>query len=90
MPTYLGFCAKCWNFKPFVLHVYLSIFAWSLYNICSMSICFHVHNFVFKVEIPKHELEHNEAAIEEEDRTQFEVDMVMFNNFCLIFGVPWH
>lgn len=55
-----------------------------------MNICFHVHNFVFKVEIPKHELEHNEAAIEEEDRTQFEVDMVMFNNFCLIFGVPWH
>lgn len=27
------------------------------------------------VEIPKHELEHNEAAIEEEDHTQFEVDM---------------
>jgi len=29
-----------------------------------------------KVEIPKHELEHNEAAIEE-DHTQFEVDMVI-------------
>ena len=57
---------------------------------CSMGIIFHVHNFVFKVEIPKHELEHNEAAIEEEDHTQFEVDMVMFNNFSLFFGVPWH
>ena len=32
--------------------------------------------FYSKVEIPKHELEHNEAAIEEEDHTQFEVDMV--------------
>ena len=32
-----------------------------------------------KVEIPKHELEHSETAIEEEDdHTQFEVDMVRF------------
>jgi len=38
-----------------------------------------------KVEIPKHELEHNEAATEEEDHTQFEVDMVMFN----FLRVPW-
>ena len=55
-----------------------------------MAIISHVHNFVFKVEIPKHELEHNEAAIEEEDHTQFEVDMVMFNtkSFSLFFGVP--
>lgn len=57
-----------------------------------MGIICNVHNFVFKVEIPKHELEHNEAAIEEEDHTQFEVDMVMFNidNLSLFFGVPWH
>ena len=46
------------------------------YTICSMGISSHVHHFVFKVEIPKHELEHNEAAIEE-DHTQFELDMVI-------------
>lgn len=50
----------------------------------SMGIISHDHNFVLKVEIPKHELEHNEAATEE-DHTQFEVDMVMFN----FLMVPW-
>ena len=38
-----------------------------------------------KVEIPKHELEHSETAVEEEEEanhTQFEVEMVKFE--CLI------
>ena len=36
---------------------------------------------VLKVEIPKHELEHSETVVEEEDdHTQFEVDMVGFEN----------
>ena len=57
----------------------MNVFTWSL-TLYSMGIISRVHNnFVFKVEIPKHELELNEAATEEDDHTQFEVDMVMFN-----------
>lgn len=67
MLIYFGFSVKCWNFKFFVLYVYLSIFVWFFYNICFMSICFYVYNFVFKVEIFKYEFEYNEVVIEEED-----------------------
>ena len=55
---------------------------YALYTLHSLGSFLSYFGYFFnsKVEIPKHELEHTEAAIEEkdddEDPTQFEVDMV--------------
>ena len=76
LPTYLKFFSKCWNFKPCVLFECFYMVPYTTVYVPCIS---YDHNFVLKVEIPKHELEHNEAAIEEEDHTQFEVDLVMFS-----------